>query len=64
MPKQLTRKIKKPIKFTCYEYHWTDRHGTMFLFYPGDVWDEDKLTIEEALSHYPIDQYEWIHFDG
>ncbi len=53
--------MKTPINFTCYECRWSDRHGTMFLFYPNGVWDEDKLAIEEALANYPIDKYEWIH---
>ena len=52
---------KIPITFTCYKYNWTEYTGTMFLFYPDGEWDEDKLTIADALVNYPIDTYEWIH---
>ena len=54
---------KIEINFTCYKYKWGDGVGTMFLFYPEGVWDEDKLTIEEALEHYPVDKYEWIFLE-
>jgi hypothetical protein len=30
---------------------------------PDGQWDEDKLTIEQALQKYPIAEYEWIHFE-
>jgi hypothetical protein len=56
-------KGKKDIKFTCYEYLWNEGVGTMFLFYPGGDWDEDKMTLSESLKKYPVDKYEWIHFD-
>ena len=36
----------------------------MFLFYPNGEWDEDKLTIHEALRNYPVEDYEWINVEG
>jgi hypothetical protein len=56
-------KNKKDITFTCYKYDWDEGTGTLFLFWPDGVWDEDKLTIHEALDRYPVSEYEWIHTD-
>ena len=55
---------KIDIQFTCYEYRWTEGVGTMFLFYPGGIWDEDKMTLSESLEQYPVEEYEWIHFNN
>jgi hypothetical protein len=54
---------KTEITFVCYKYNWDDGVGTMFLFYPNGEWDEDKLTLDEALVAYPSDQFEWINAD-
>ena len=51
---------KIDIEFTCYKYKADDCVFTMFLFYPSGEWDEDKLTIQEALISYPVDEYEWL----
>ena len=55
---------KIEINFVCYAYTWNEGAGTMFQFFPDGVWDEDKLTIEEALKNYPIGKYEWIESDS
>ena len=52
------------IKFTCYEYNYSDGVTTLFLFYPDGVWDEDKLSLSDALNNYPISEYEWVHFNS
>lgn len=36
----------------------------LFLFYPERVWDDEKLTIEEALQKYPTDKYNWRYFNA
>lgn len=54
---------KIDITFICYAYKWDEGIGTMFLFYPEGIWDENKLTLEEALQDYPPTKYEWIHSD-
>ena len=33
---------------------------TLYYFYPNGMWDEDKLTREEALINYPPNKYNWI----
>lgn len=53
----------RPIDFICYRYTWDKGVGTMFLFYIDGLWDEDKLSIEEALDKYPIDEYNWLHME-
>jgi hypothetical protein len=35
----------------------------MFQFFPDGEWDEDKLTLKEALEYYPVDKYEWIFLE-
>ncbi len=61
----------KDISFACYKYEYTgkpEKHlhyppqksVTLFLFYPKGVWDEDKLTLTEALIHYPPEEYNWL----
>lgn len=54
---------KIDIGFVCYKYKWDNGVGTMFLFYPDGEWDEDKLTIQEAIKQYPPEKYEWINLE-
>ena len=40
----------------------------VYLFYPEDEpyngnWDEDKLTLSEALKKYPKSEYQWFLMD-
>lgn len=44
-------------------YQSINREGpfTVHLFYPDGVWDEWKLTREEARKRYPSDRFEWVH---
>lgn len=60
--------MKENIKFICYRYVYHTDNGnsvtTLFSFYPNGVWDEDKLTIDEAVVQYPPDKYNWIHSDN
>ena len=63
MVKKLSEKTID-INFMCYPY--TDRSGhkyTIFLFYTDGMWGEDKSTLEEALTKYPPDKYNWICID-
>lgn len=55
---------KKFVDFTCYRYDYNSGVCTLFLFYEDGVWNEDKLTVSEALHRYPPNEYEWIHFDA
>lgn len=55
-------KGKKEIEFTCYASRFNEGLTTLFLFYPQGVWDEDKLTLEDALNKYPVEEYEWVYF--
>lgn len=56
--------MKTPIDFMCYEYTYPEGRCTLFQFYPNGEWDEDKLTLNEALERYPIGHYEWIHSES
>lgn len=49
------------IDFVCYKYRFAKGITTLFLFYPDGIWDEDKLTIKEALNKYPIELYNWLY---
>ena len=60
-------KKKTDIEFVCYRYTFTGSQikpiretTTLFLFYIDGLWDEDKLTIEQALKKYPIEKYNWL----
>ena len=64
-------KQKTDIDFTCHPY--TSRKDgvyTLFYFYldsanphkTNKVWDEDKLTLDEALLKYPPKKFNWIFF--
>lgn len=33
---------------------------TIYFFYPNGIWDEDKLTLDEAKKKYPDSKYNWI----
>ena len=60
----LAKKGTEPISFTCYEYMDGNRNlYTLFLFYPKGMWDENKLTLQEALVKYPPHEYNWLFFD-
>lgn len=50
----------KDISFTCYACTFSEGRATIYLFYPEGEWDEDKLSLEEALEAYPITEYNWI----
>jgi len=54
---------KREVGFICYKYQWSEGVGTMFQFFPDGEWDEDKLTLKEALEYYPIDEYEWVFLE-
>lgn len=32
----------------------------IYFFYPDGIWDEDKLTFNEAKTKYPKSKYNWI----
>lgn len=53
------------ITFTCYKYKYNykgiDNVTTLFLFYIDGIWDENKLTIGQAIKWYPPDEYNWIY---
>lgn len=51
---------RKKIDFVAYEALSDEGPWRCHLFYPDGVWDEDKLTLEEAERKYPQDQYEWV----
>ncbi len=51
---------KQKISFICYPYTFTNGEGTLFEFHVDGKWDEDKLTLEEALKKYPLHSYVWI----
>ena len=54
----------KDIKFVDYAYKFgEDSSCTLFLFYPDNVWDEDKSTLLEALEKYPPTEYNWVRFN-
>lgn len=55
---------KIEIEFTCTRIHFSDGQGTLFWFYPNGIWDEHKLTIEEAINKYPPHTYEWLHVEN
>lgn len=52
--------MKQSVEFYCYPT--TDSSGkyTIFMFYLDGLWDEDKLTLVEAIAKYPPDNYEWF----
>lgn len=61
----------KDIYFTCYEYSYNgnpekhlhfppDKRVTFFQFYPNGKWDEDKLTLPEAIEKYPPHKFNWL----
>jgi len=58
----ITKKLKD-VGFICYKYTWSKGIGTLFLFYPDGQWDDDKLTLNEALKNYPPKEYNWIHIN-
>jgi hypothetical protein len=35
----------------------------IYLFYPDGVWDEHKLTLDQAEERYPTDKYVWIKLE-
>jgi len=45
------------IDFDCFR---SGRH-TLFSFFPNDKWDEDHLTLDQALQKYPISEFNWLH---
>ena len=51
---------KQPIDFHCYPTVDNSGAYTIFQFFPNGLWDEDKLTITEAITKYPLYKYEWI----
>jgi hypothetical protein len=52
--------MKIKILFDCYEHESKGWHGTLFRFYPSGSWDGQSIVLKDALSRYPIDDYEWI----
>jgi hypothetical protein len=65
----------KDILFNCFQHEYKgkpekhlhfppDKKVTLFLFYPKGVWDEDKLTLSEALERYPVNKYNWLFMEG
>lgn len=37
---------------------------TTYLFYDErGYWDECKLTLDEALLKYPLDEFKWVYGD-
>lgn len=53
--------MRVDIDFDCYLYTYgNDEKVTLFQFFPGGDWDEDKLTLEEALKKYPPTQFNWL----
>lgn len=51
----------KNIDFDCYFYEdgYKEKY-TLFQFFPDGVWDEDKLTLNEALKKYPPTKFNWL----
>ena len=44
--------MRVDIDFDCYLYTYgNDEKVTLFQFFPGGDWDEDKSTLEEALKN-------------
>lgn len=37
---------------------------SLYFFYTNGIWDEDKLSNEEALIKYPTTKYNWIFIPG
>lgn len=31
----------------------------IYCFFPGGIWDEGKLTFEQASAKYPRDKFAW-----
>jgi len=56
--------MKVDIDFDCYFYAYGDNEKvTLFQFFPNGNWDEDKLTLEEALINYPPAQFNWLKIE-
>jgi len=55
--------MKEKIGFATYETVSGATVWTVYLMYPGGIWDESKLTKEEAEAAYPLDQYEWFELE-
>ena len=52
------------ILFDCYKYYYEQEgETTIFMFWPDGLWDEEKYTLEEALSAYPPSMYNWIKME-
>ena len=44
--------------FDCYLYiQGNGEQYTLFQFFPDGVWDEDKLTLKEAIKKYGITRF-------
>ena len=54
----------KNIDFDCYFYEDGNKEKyTLFQFFPDGVWDEDKLTLNEALKKYPPTKFNWLKIE-
>lgn len=52
------------IDFDCYFYEDGNKEKyTLFQFFPNGVWDEDKLTLNEALKKYPPTKFNWLKIE-
>lgn len=38
-------------------------HGELLYFYPDGIWDDCKLTLQEAEEKYPKTKYKWIEIN-
>ena len=47
-----------------FDVKFTDCVVDIYYFYPDGIWDEDKLTLEEAEKQYPKDKFIWIESVG
>lgn len=61
---------KEEVRYFKYLYEYDGGSTFIYLFYLYDnaesewMWNEHKLTLQEALTMYPKYKYDWVEEEG
>ena len=58
----------KTVKYLIGKGSYLNKHQRfeeydIYYFYPNNIWDDDKLSLKEALEKYPKSEFEWVILD-